>query len=141
MRQKGNEGVATFIQRYQGAIGYVGYEFARRIGLSMAALENKEGTFVPPSDRSCAAGLAIAELPANLRTFVPDPSGAGSYPIVTFSWILLRSGDKDSETARALRDLFQWCLEDGQKYASDVGYVPLPTIVAARALKALQSRE
>jgi phosphate transport system substrate-binding protein len=138
--QKGNEGVATFIQRYDGAIGYVGFEFARRIGLKMASLENKEGKFIQPSDQSCAAGLAIAELPENLRVFVPDPSGESSYPIVTFSWVLLRKDSKGSQTATALRDLFQWCLQDGQRYASEVGYVPLPTAVAQKALNALGER-
>src|SRR5208283_3250724 len=92
MRANGNEGVAALIQKSQGSIGYVGYEFANKIGLDMAALENKEGNFVQPSQQSCEDGLARAELPENLRVFVPDPSGADSYPIVTFSWVLLRKG-------------------------------------------------
>jgi phosphate transport system substrate-binding protein len=75
MRGKGNEGVAGLIQKSPGSIGYVGYEFARRIGLDMAALENKDGQFIQPSEQSCAAGLATAELPDNLRAFVPDPGG------------------------------------------------------------------
>ena len=53
MRAKGNEGVAGLIGKSDGAIGYVGYEFARKIGLSTAALENKEGKFVKASDESC----------------------------------------------------------------------------------------
>ena len=86
----GNEGVAALIQRSEGSIGYVGYEFASRLGLDMAAIENKEGKFIQPAEQSCVAGLASADLPDNLRAFVPDPSGANSYPIVTYSWVLLR---------------------------------------------------
>jgi phosphate transport system substrate-binding protein len=139
IRGRGNEGVAGLIRNYNGAIGYVGYEFARRIGLEMAALENKEGQFVQPSAESCAAGLATANLPENLRAFVPDPSGAGSYPIVTFSWVLLRKAYADPAIAAALRDLFTWCLEEGQAYAAELGYVPLPPAVAESALKALSA--
>src|SRR5208283_999903 len=108
MRANGNEGVAGLIEKSVGAIGYVGYEFANRLGLDMAALENKEGKFIQPAEQSCDSGLATADLPDNLRAFVPDPGGAGSYPIVTFSWVLLRKDYKDPQTANALRDLFRW---------------------------------
>jgi phosphate transport system substrate-binding protein len=137
MRGKGNEGVASLIQTAVGSIGYVGFEFASRLGLDMAELENREGMFVKPSQQSCAAGLATAELPENLRVFVPDPSGRESYPIVTFSWVLLRQSYRDSQTGKALRDLFIWCLQDGQQHAQQIGYVPLPTSVAEKALSAL----
>ena len=139
MRAKGNEGVAALIQRSEGSIGYVGYEFANRLGLDMAAIENKEGKFIQPAEQSCVAGLASADLPDNLRAFVPDPSGASSYPIVTYSWVLLRKRYKDPQTAKALHDLFQWSLQDGQRYSSQIGYVPLPEQVAEKAEKALEA--
>src|SRR4029077_1742887 len=123
MRAKGNEGVAGLIGNSEGAIGYVGYEFARKLGLNAAALENKAGKYVKPSDESCLASLAAAEMPENLRVFVPDPKGPDSYPIVTFSWILLRKKYKDPEVANAVREFFQWCLQDGQRYSSELGYV------------------
>lgn len=139
MRAQGNEGVAALIQRSNGSIGYVGYEFANRLGLDMAALENKEGKFIQPAEQSCVAGLASAELPANLRAFVPDPKGANSYPIVTYSWVLIRKQYDNPQTANALRDLFLWGLQDGQRYSSQVGYVPVPAAVGDQAAKALSS--
>jgi phosphate transport system substrate-binding protein len=139
MRGKGNEGVAGLIEKSVGSIGYIGYEFARRIGLSMATLENKDGSFVKPSEQSCAAALASVDLPENLRAFVPDPRGADSYPIATFSWILLRKSYKSPQTAEAVRKLFQWSLQDGQHFASELGYVPLPPAVAEKALAAVNS--
>lgn len=139
MRAKGNEGVAGLIEKSAGSIGYVGSEFARRIGLNSAALENKEGKFVRASEQGCAAALATAELPANLRAFVPDPPGADSYPIATFSWILLRKSYKDARTADVVRTLFQWSLQDGQRYASELGYVPLPPAISHKALAAINS--
>src|SRR5271165_2886216 len=138
MRAKGNEGIAGLIQKSTGSIGYVGYEFAGRLGLDMAALENKEGNFAQPSEQRCAGSLAPVDLPQNLRAFVPDPSGADSYPIVTFSWVLLRK-QYQVQTAASLRDLFQWCLQDGQPSASELGYVPLPPPVVEKALAAVNS--
>ena len=139
MRAQGNEGVAAAIQRSQGAIGYVGYEFANRLGLDMAALENREGKFIQTAEQSCVAGLASADLPENLRAFVPDPKGANSYPIVTYSWVLIRKRYENSKTANALRDLFLWCLQDGQRYSSQVGYVPVPATVGEKAINALNT--
>jgi len=89
MRAVGNEHVAGRIQHSEGSIGYVGYEFARRLDLKMASLQNKAGNFVKPGDQAGMAALSAAELPANLRLFIADPAGADAYPIVTFSWILI----------------------------------------------------
>ncbi len=139
MRGKGNEGVAGLIGKSDGAIGYVGYEFARKIGLEIAALENKDGKFVKPSEQSCMASLAAADIPENLRLFVPDPRGADSYPIVTLSWILLRKNYPDTETAKAVRDLFLWCMQDGQRYSPELGYVRVPAAIAEKGLAALNS--
>jgi len=139
MRASKNEGVAGLIEKSEGSIGYVGYEFARRIALPVAMLENKEGKFVEPSAESCTAALATLQLPDNLRAFVPDPSGENSYPIVTLSWILLHKKYASAETATAIRDLFRWCLLDGQKYAPALDYLPLPASVAQKALVALNS--
>jgi phosphate transport system substrate-binding protein len=105
----------------------------------MATLENKDGSFVKPSEQSCAAALASVDLPENLRAFVPDPRGADSYPIVTFSWVLLRKSYKNPQTADAVRKLFEWSLQDGQHFASELGYVPLPPAVAEKALAAVNS--
>jgi phosphate transport system substrate-binding protein len=138
MRATGNEGVAGLIEKSTGAIGYVGYEFARRIGLNYANLENKEGKYVKPSEQSCAKALATAEMPDNLRIFVPDPDGTDSYPIVTFSWILLRRSYRDGETADAVIKLLHWSLTDGQRFASELGYVALPAEVVKKALAALE---
>lgn len=137
MRAKGNEGVAGLIEKSAGSIGYVGYEFAQRLGLPFASLENKEGHYVRASEQSCAKALNTAEMPENLRVFIPDPAGADSYPIVTFSWILLRRSYGNAQTADAIVKFFQWSLEEGQRYAPELGYVALPPEIAKKALAAL----
>jgi phosphate transport system substrate-binding protein len=138
MRAEGNEGVAGRIQHSEGSIGYVGYEFAHRLGLPMALVENKSGAFVKPDAQSCSAALGSAEMPENLRVYVPDPAAPNAYPIATFSWILLYR-NYPAEKASALHDLFAWCLRDGQQYAPDLGYVPLPPNIASKALTALDT--
>jgi phosphate transport system substrate-binding protein len=137
MRALGNEGVAGTVEHSIGAIGYVSYEYALKTGLQVAWLENREGNFVPPTEVHAATALASAELPDNLRLFVPDPKGADSYPIVTLTWILLYKNYTEPKKAKALHDLFHWCLTDGQKDAASNGYIPLPPNIVARSITAL----
>jgi phosphate transport system substrate-binding protein len=139
MRAKGNEGVAGLLSHSVGAVGYAGYEFAHRYGLRIARLQNKAGNFVNPNEKSLEAALASAQMPENLRVYVPDPTGLEAYPIATFTWILLRRNYADHAKAQALRDLFAWSLGDGQDYASDLGYIPLPREVGEKARAALQT--
>ncbi len=136
MRATGNEGVAGRIGQSIGSIGYVGYEFARRLSLNTAVIENREGRFVKPTTESCATALASVSMPENLRVFIPDPAGVDSYPLVTFTWILLYK-KYDGAKGAAIRDLFRWCVQEGQGYAPQMGYLPLPEGVAAKAAAAL----
>jgi len=139
MRAKGNEGVAGLLSHSVGGVGYVGYEFTHRYGLRTALLEDKAGKFVPPNEENLRAALASVQMPDNLRVYVPDPASPDAYPIATFTWILLRKNYGDPAKARALRDLFAWTLGDGQRSASDLGYIPLPPEVVEKAQGALQS--
>jgi phosphate transport system substrate-binding protein len=139
MRATGNEGVAARIKQSIGSVGYVSYEFARKAGLEVALLENRAGHFVGPTGTSAAAALAGAELPDNLRLYVPDPPGPDAYPIVTLTWILLYKSYADPRKALELHDLFRWCLTDGQQYAAALGYTPLPPNIVRRSLQALDS--
>ena len=137
MRAKGNEGVATLIKRSVGSIGYVEFGLAKKLGLESAALENKAGNYIVPSFESAMACIAACELPDNLRIFLPDPEDPESYPIVTLSWILLYKDYPDSKKAQVIRELFQWCLHEGQRLSGDLGYIPLPPKIVARAAAAL----
>jgi phosphate transport system substrate-binding protein len=139
MRATGNQGVAALIEKSAGSIGYVGYEFGRRIGLNFATLENKDAKYVKPSEQNCGKALATAVVPENLRIFVPDPPGADSYPLVTFTWILVHKSYRDASTADEIRRLLRWSLQDGQRYASELGYVALPSEVAKQALAAVDT--
>jgi len=137
MRALGNEGVAARIKQSLGSVGYVSYEFARKIGLNVALLENRAGNFVGPTENASAAALAEAELPENMRVYVPDPSGREAYPIVTLTWVMLYRTYPDAQKNQTLHDLFKWCLTDGQQYAAGLGYIPLPPGIVRRSMAAL----
>ena len=137
MRALGNEGVAARINQSLGSIGYVSYEFARKIGLKVALLENRAGSFVGPTAVASVAALAEAELPDSMRVYIPDPSGREAYPIVTLTWVLLHRTYADARKDQALRDLFRWCLTDGQQYAAGLGYIPLPPSIVRRSMATL----
>lgn len=135
----GNEGVIGRIKRSWGSIGYVEYGFAKRLGLPMIQLQNKAGVFVAPSFASAQATLAanLGKIPDNLRVFLPDPEGQDSYPIVTFTWLLLHGQYADPGKRDALKSFVHWALTDGQQYSEAEGYIPLPEGVATLARAAV----
>jgi phosphate transport system substrate-binding protein len=114
------------------------YEFAKRLGLPMATRFNKAGQPVAPPLNRVSRGLtAVAEIPADLRAFIPDPEGANAYPIVTYTWVLPNEHYQDPTTAVALKDVLGWGLREGQTIAPELGYIPLPQSMAAKATEAL----
>lgn len=138
---KGNEGVTAIIKQSPGAVGYVEYGYAEGNDLPMASLENKSGNFVKPSAESGAATLAHIEFPENLRVWPADPTGAEDYPIATFTWLLLYKKYADANELKALKDFVTYGLTDGQKFAPELGYIPLPAPVVEKAKAALATIE
>lgn len=133
---RGNEGVTALIAQTPGAIGFLEYSFATKANLSRAALENKAGQFIAPSNESGSQALAQVELPDNLRVFITDPPGEASYPIVTYTWMLLYQNYDDPNKAIAMEAMIQYCLTDGQKQSARLGYIELPPNVVKRVAAA-----
>lgn len=139
MTARGNEGVAGRVKLTDGAIGYVEYGYAQRAGLPMAWLENKAGNFVQPAPSSGLDTLLNTqdEMPANLRMFMPDPPGKNSYPMVTYSWILLYGTYPDEKKGAVVKDFVKWGVTDGQRIAESLGYCPLPDFIRELSTKAI----
>ncbi|MBW4593635.1 MAG: phosphate ABC transporter substrate-binding protein PstS [Brasilonema angustatum HA4187-MV1] len=133
---KGNDGVTAQIQQTQGSIGYVEYAYAKNSKLNFAALENKAKQFVAPSDQSAAKTLESVTLPGNLRAFITDPDGNESYPLVTYTWILVYKKYPDAIKAKAVEAMIEYGLTEGQKMAIQLGYVPLPQTVVKKVIAA-----
>ena len=129
---KGNEGVAGLVKQSEGAVGYVELAYAVQNNMPYAALRNKAGHFVSPSFDavSAAAAGAAKKMPADLRVMLTDADGKDSYPICGFTWLLVYKKMKDKEKAAAMVKFLGWAMTEGQKYAKDLYYAPLPPAVA-----------
>lgn len=133
----GNEGVANGIRGSENTIGYVELAYALTTGMPYAFIQNQAGNFVEPTLASTEAAVAAsaATLPAgdaswNNVTVVNAP-GDDSYPIASFSYLLLDKELADNPTmtdakARALIGFIQWAITDGQQFAPELEYAPLP---------------
>jgi phosphate transport system substrate-binding protein len=136
---KGNEGVTSLIKQTQGAIGYVEYGYALENRLTMAALQNRSGTYVKPSLDSGALTLSRIELPSDLRGWAIDPTGTDDYPITTFTWLLLYKSYADPAKVAALKNVLLYGLTEGQKCAPELGYIPLPPSVTEKVKAAVET--
>ena len=138
---KGNEGVTALVKQTPGTIGYVEFGYAEQNKLPVASVENKSGNFIAPTPESGAAALASVELPDNLRAWPVDSEAPDAYPITTFSWLLLYRKYDDAAKLKALKDFVTYGLTEGQSFAVELGYIPLPESVVAKANTALASIE
>ncbi len=134
-----NDGVTATIKQTPGAIGYVEFAFAKFGKLEMALIQNRAGQYAAPGGEGGQAALASVKLPADLRAWAPDPEGAKAYPIVSYTWMLFYRENKDPKKAAALRQMVEYCLNDGQKTSAAMGYIPLPETVVAAVRKAAAS--
>ncbi len=133
---KGNEGVTAQIKQTEGSLGYIEYGYAKQNQIAFAALQNKEGEFVKPSDESAAKTLSAVKLPENLRAFITDPEGKESYPVVTYTWILAYKKYENPAKAKAVEAMIEYGLTEGQKVSKELGYVPLPENVVKKVAAA-----
>ena len=128
---KGNEGVAGQVKNTPGAIGYVELAYATKNNLPVSAVRNHAGSFVEPTIRSTTAAAtgAAKSMPADFRVSLTNPPGEDAYPIASFTWLLVYKEQENQDKGRALVQFLSWAIHDGQKYASDLLYAPLPTPV------------
>ncbi len=136
---KGNDGVTAQIQQTQGAIGYVEYGYATQNNVPFASLQNKSGKYAEATAQTASDTLNAVKLPSNLRAFITDPTGANSYPIVTYTWLLAYKTYPDATKAKALKDVINYGLTQGQQSSSQLGYVPLPSKVVQQVQAAANS--
>ena len=128
---KGNEGVAAYVQRLSGSIGYVEYAYALQNKMSYALMQNKDGNFVGPDDKSFRAAAANAQWDKapGFYLLLTDQAGKESWPITGATFILMhKKQDKPANATIALK-FFDWAYESGDKMALDLDYVPMPDSV------------
>jgi phosphate transport system substrate-binding protein len=161
---QGNEGVSNTILSTPNSIGYVELTYALTTDMDYASLMNREGNFVEPTIDSTQAAAQAAiimnsssaanntngstiSLPGGDQSWTHvsllDAPGADSYPIASFSYLLLYkelSTNIDSmEKAQALAQFVNWAITDGQQFASPLHYVSLPESVVQHNQQTLSS--
>jgi len=136
---KGNEGVAGLVQQVPGSIGYVELIYALQNKIAYGSVQNLAGEFVRATVQSvtAAAAGAAAKMPADFRVSITNAEGKGVYPISSFTWLLLYENPKDKAQSKAMVEFVKWALSDGQKFAPELGYAPLPAEVVKLELAAL----
>jgi phosphate transport system substrate-binding protein len=123
---KGNEGVSGLVTQTPGSIGYVELIYALQNKIAFGSVQNAAGEFIKASVDAVTKAAASAQVPPDFRVSITNAPGAGAYPVSSFTWILMYEDPKDKAAGRAMVDFMKWALTDGQKYAGDLGYAPLP---------------
>jgi phosphate transport system substrate-binding protein len=125
---KGNEGVASYVQRIDGSIGYVEYAYAKQNKLSVAKMTNRESNVVTPSDEAFAAAAAGADWSKarGMYLVLTDQPGKQSWPMTGASFILMHKVQAKPENAREVLKFFDWSFQNGDKMAAELDYVPMP---------------
>jgi phosphate transport system substrate-binding protein len=137
---QGNEGVAGLVTQTPNSIGYVELIYALQNKISYGSVQNMTGEFVKASQASVTAAAAGAamKMPPDFRVSITNAEGTGVYPISSFTWLLFYENPKDKAQAKIMLDFMKWALADGQKFAGQLGYAPLPDAVVKLELAALQ---
>jgi len=125
---KGNEGVASYVLRLAGSIGYVEYAYALQNKMAYVELQNKEGVFVKPEAKNFAAAAANADwakAPGFYQILTDEP-GKDSWPITGATFILMHKVQDKPENAKSVIKFFEWAYANGDKMALDLDYIPMP---------------
>lgn len=139
---KGNEGVAGQVRSTPGAIGYVELAYVIENHMPAALLQNRAGKWVSCSQETVAAAAATKPEVSATNFSITDASGANSYPISGYSWVVIYKKPADAARAKLLYDVLAWLVgPQGQSNAKSVDYVPLPGNVQARAQATLKQMQ
>lgn len=132
---KGNEGVTGQVKQTPNTIGYVELAYAVQNNLPAALIKNKSGNFIEPTIDAVTAAAAgsIANTPEDLRVSITNAEGATAYPISSYTYILVYKAQSDATRGKTLVDFLWWGLHDGEAFAKDLRYAPLPAEIVKRA--------
>jgi phosphate transport system substrate-binding protein len=131
---KGNEGVTALVQQTPGSIGYVELIYAINNKLPYATLQNHDGAWVEANlaGVTAAAAADAAQIPADFRVSITDAPGRDSYPLSSFTYLLVYAKQTNATKGKALVGFLRWMLTDGQQYAPSLQYAPLPAALLGR---------
>lgn len=137
---KGNEGVTGVVKQLEYSIGYVELIYAIQNKLNYANIKNSEGEFVTPTLESVtkASDVTVSQMPETLTMSIINAKGKGAYPIASYTYLLVYEKNKDEAKGKLVKSFLEWALGDGQKFAKDLGYSPLPAELSKKAVEKLK---
>ena len=132
---KGNEGVTGQVKKTPNTIGYVELAYAVQNKLPVAHMKNSSGAFVEPTIDSvtAAAAASAGSTPDDLRVSITNAAGPTAYPIASYTYILVYKNQRDAAKGKALVDFLWWGIHDGESFAKELQYAPLPADIVRRA--------
>jgi len=129
---KGNDGVAAFIQRLPGSIGYVEYAYAKQNNLAYTKLYSADNTVVSPSEASFSAAAEKAKWDETFAQDLTNQSGKNAWPITSTTFILVHQSQADAVTGENVLKFFDWAYKNGTEQAVSLDYARLPDWVVAK---------
>jgi len=137
--QKGNEGIAGMVRQSPYSFGYVELIYATQNKMAYGAVKNSSGKFLKATTDgvTAAAAAAAKTMPADYRVSITNAPGATSYPISSFTWLLIPTQSIDPAKAKALSGFLGWMLDHGQSEAAALNYAPLPKPVQDMVRKSI----
>jgi phosphate transport system substrate-binding protein len=136
---KGNEGVSGLVKQTPDSIGYIELIYAVQNNIAYGKVENAAGKFVKAdlAGVTAAASGSAKSMPDDFRVSITNAPGPASYPISSFTWLLIPSQIQDGAKKQAIKDFLKWMLNDGQNYNEALSYAKLPKPVVAKEEKAI----
>jgi phosphate transport system substrate-binding protein len=137
---KGNEGVTALVQQTPGAIGYVELIYALNNKIPFAQLQNKAGNWVDASlaGVTAAAASSANDMAPDFRVSITNAPGADAYPISSFTWLLVYQKQTNKDVGEQIKKFLGWAMTEGQTYAPDLKYAPLPAAVVQKETAQIQ---
>ena len=125
---KGNEGVAAYVKRIKGGIGYVEYAYALQNRMTYTLLKNRAGNFVAPTAANFQAAAAGAEWGKAKHYYLvlTDQPGDKAWPITGATFVIIHATADHPERTTAVLKFFDWAFHHGQKMADELDYVAMP---------------
>ncbi|WGS48869.1 phosphate ABC transporter substrate-binding protein PstS [Paraburkholderia sp. D15] len=128
---KGNDGVAAFVQRLPGAIGYVEWAYAKQNHMTYVAMKNSTGAVVEPKTETFKAAAAGADWSKSFYQILTNEPGKDAWPIVGATFVLLHTAQEKPAQGTETLKFFDWAFKNGTQAANDLDYISLPDSVTA----------
>ena len=128
---KGNDGVAAFVQRLPGAIGYVEWAYAKQNHMTYTSLKNSAGTVVEPKTETFKAAAAGADWKKSFYQILTNEPGKDAWPVVGATFVLLHTAQDKPDQGKETLKFFDWAFKNGTPAADSLDYISLPPSVVS----------